>query len=100
MIRFLLMSIVFILAIVVNGFGQNTDQQENPIKKFELRPSSKEYAPVRRGNAYQPVMRSKIPTVSSQQAQVNGRKTISQGNKNLRRNKAAAIRKNRRIRNK
>ncbi len=100
MIKVLTICFVFAFTHTTICQSQTTDQQENPVKKFELRPSSKDYAPVRRGNSYQPGIRSKTPTIKSRQIQA-GKKNYSQaGNKAGKRNKAAAIRRNRRIINK
>jgi hypothetical protein len=88
----------FIFWFVAAGFGQTTDPQAKQLKKFELRPSSRDYAPVRRGNAYQRIERSKKPTLKSQQLQSknkNGIKGEQKGNK--RKHVAPSIRKNRRI---
>jgi hypothetical protein len=100
MLKALTICFVFTFAFTIVGISQATDQQEKPVKKFELRPSSKDYAPVRRGNSYQPVIRSKTPTLKSQQIQTGKKNGSQSANKAGKRNRASAIRRNRRINNK
>jgi hypothetical protein len=100
MIRILAICCVFIVFNVFAAVSQGTDPQESPLKKYTIRPSSKEYAAVRRGNSFQPVSRSKTPTLRSQQIQTDRRATLKPDRKNAKRNRVASIRKNRRIRNK
>jgi hypothetical protein len=98
MIRVFTIWFVLIFCIAAAGFGQTTNIQEKPVKKFELRPSSRDYAPVRRGNAYQHIQRSKKPTGNSQQS-VAKKKNVVKGEQKAPKRKevAPAIRKNRRI---
>ena len=79
------------------GFSQTANQTEKPVNKFELRPSSRDYAPVRRGNANEEIQRCKLPTLRSRQADLKNKKLVNGNQKGKKRQGTAN--KIRRIRN-
>ena len=97
MIRVSTIWLVLIFCMATAGFGQTTGIQDKPVKKFELRPSSRDYAPVRKGDANQRIQRSKMPTLKSQQAVIKNKNVVKGNQKGLRHKEAAKhIRKIRR----
>lgn len=76
---------ILIFCMATAGFSQTANQTGKPINKFELRPSSRDYAPVRRGNANEKIQRSKLPTLRSSQADLKNKKLVKGNQKGKKR---------------
>jgi hypothetical protein len=95
--RILTVCFIIVFCLGSSVFAQTKEQQEKLIKKYEIRPSSRDYAPVRRGNDYQAIERSKTPTLKSQQIASKNKNIGKADQKSIKHTRISASSRNRRI---